>query len=172
MKQPVIEHTADGSPTLYLSDLNEHYHSVKGALTESMHVYVDTGWRAAAALNNRLKVFEVGFGTGLNAALTADAALAGKVYTEYHSVELHPLPADLTAMMGYDKLAPFYDAVNRAPWNTRVRINDFFFLTKSAGNFLTMELPENIAVVYFDAFAPEKQPEMWSPEVFNRLYEA
>ncbi|MDE7393480.1 MAG: SAM-dependent methyltransferase, partial [Muribaculaceae bacterium] len=86
-----LQSTADGSPTLYLPDLDEHYHSVKGALAESLHVYVDCGWRYRASSLSEprpLRVFEVGFGTGLNAALTAQAALAEAIPTQYFSIEL------------------------------------------------------------------------------------
>ncbi len=74
----VIEETADGSPTLYREDIDEHYHSVKGALAESRHVYLDLGWRKAAENSSPVRVFEVGFGSGLNAAITAAAAVESK----------------------------------------------------------------------------------------------
>ena len=79
----IIETTADGSPTLYRKDLDEHYHSVKGAIAESRHVYIDSGWRHAAPSGGSVKVFEVGFGSGLNAALTAEAALEAAIPTDY-----------------------------------------------------------------------------------------
>lgn len=168
----IIERTADGSSTLYRPDLNEHYHSVKGALAESRHVYIDMGWREAAERRRTIRVFEVGFGTGLNAALTADAAMNEGVVTDYHSVELYPIPADAATGLGYEHLVGSYTAVNAAPWNDTVSINPSFTLTKLTDDFLTMRLPDAIDVVYFDAFAPEKQPEMWTDNVFMRLYAA
>ena len=167
-----VERTADGSATLYRSDIDEHYHSIKGAIAESLHVYVDCGWRRAASAKTRLKVFEVGFGTGLNSALTAEAAAGSEVPTEYISVELYPLAAATASSLGYAAATPFFDAVNGAEWNRKVEIAPCFTLLKAVDNFLTMPLPGDIDVVYFDAFAPEKQPEMWSDEVFERLYAA
>ncbi|RXE71265.1 SAM-dependent methyltransferase [Muribaculaceae bacterium Isolate-002 (NCI)] len=169
-RELTVERTDDGSATLYISALDEHYHSTKGALAESLHVYIDTCWRQAARRGEDVRVFEVGFGTGLNAALTAEAALREKVPTVYISVELHPLDVTTVDMLGYDKLTPYYAAVNRAEWGREVVINPYFSLIKIAGNFLEMELPANIDAVYYDAFAPEKQPEMWSEEIIYKLY--
>ena len=171
-----LEKTADGSPTLYREDLDEHYHSVKGALAESSHIYIRLGWEKAAALRNRVAVFEVGFGTGLNALLTARAALERGVTTLFHSVELYPLPKETI-----DELLPFHEADNRglfralhdAPWDEDTDVNPFFTLRKIRASLLTMELPPSTYdVVYFDAFAPEKQPEMWDESIFRKIYEA
>lgn len=164
-----VERTADGSTTLYLPTLDEHYHSVKGALAESRHVYIDMCWRIAAARSGEVRVFEVGFGTGLNAALTAEAAMREKIPTVYISVEKHPLDAATAGMLGYDRLTPYYTAVNRAEWGREAIINPYFNLIKIADDFLEMELPANINAVYYDAFAPEKQPEMWSEDIIGRV---
>lgn len=167
-----IERTDDGSSTLYRSDIDEHYHSTKGALAESLHVYVETGWRKAAENGGPVRVFEVGFGTGLNASLTAEAALRFRIITEYYSVELHPLAVETALSLDYGNTSAFHEAVTRAPWGERIEINPFFTLVKTVGNFLTMELPHDIDAVYFDAFAPEKQPEMWDDAVFARLHDS
>ncbi|MBD5287761.1 MAG: tRNA (5-methylaminomethyl-2-thiouridine)(34)-methyltransferase MnmD [Bacteroides sp.] len=169
-----IERTADGSPTLYRKDIDEHYHSVKGALAESTHIYVDLGWRKAWENRDRVRVFEVGFGTGLNAVLTAKAALDAKIHTYYYSVERYPLSKQIT-----DTLLPcqpeeyrfLFKEINDAEWNKPVSINPFFTLIKIQENLLTMDIPGNLDVVYFDAFAPEKQPEMWDESLFHKLYD-
>lgn len=170
-----VEKTADGSTTLYREDIDEHYHSVKGALTESLHVYVDMGWRAYSAAHPSVRVFEVGFGTGLNAALTAKAALEEKIKTDYCAVELYPIEAELSEtlldMQASDYAAEF-KSVNISPWGKAVPINPYFTLCKITADLLTMSLPPRINVVYFDAFAPEKQPEMWDEAVFSKLYAA
>ncbi|MDE7414175.1 MAG: tRNA (5-methylaminomethyl-2-thiouridine)(34)-methyltransferase MnmD [Muribaculaceae bacterium] len=168
-----IEKTADGSPTLYLEDIDEHYHSVKGALVESNHVYVDLGWRKAAESFDPVTVFEVGFGTGLNAALTAKTARENGKKTIFYSVEAYPLPKATI-----DNLIPFqeqtyreeFQAVNDAEWEKPVKINPFFTLVKIHSDLLSMTLPEGINAVYFDAFAPEKQPEMWSENIFKKIF--
>lgn len=170
----IIESTADGSPTLYRKDLDEHYHSVKGALAESRHVYIESGWgKATNRAGMPLTVFEVGFGSGLNTALTAEAALESGIPTIYHSVELYPLPAETAKKISShypDGLRNTLEAVNDAPWNVPAEINPYFTLNKIGANLLTMEIPSGIDVVYFDAFAPEKQPEMWSEEIFSKIF--
>ncbi len=171
----MIEETADGSPTLYREDIDEHYHSVKGALAESKHVYLETGWKKAAETSRHVRVFEVGFGSGLNAAITASAALESKTSTEYYAVELYPLPQETTQLIskGIDKeYSEVFESVNQAPWEIATEINPYFTLHKLEADLLTMELPKDLNVVYFDAFAPEKQPEMWDKMIFRKLYDA
>ncbi|MBD5180154.1 MAG: tRNA (5-methylaminomethyl-2-thiouridine)(34)-methyltransferase MnmD [Bacteroidales bacterium] len=173
-----IESTADGSVTLYLPELDEHYHSVKGALTESCHVYVDLGWRKAAtekSTEGLIRVFEAGYGTGLNSALTALEAMKEQRPTIYYSVELYPLPASLytTVAEQYPPyLATAMNAVNSAQWNEEISINPYFTLKKINADLLTVNVPEGIDVVYFDAFAPEKQPTLWEEPIFSRIYDA
>ncbi len=171
----VIEETADGSPTLYREDIDEHYHSVKGALAESRHVYLDLGWRKAAENSSPVRVFEVGFGSGLNAAITAAAAVESKIATEYYAVELYPLPQDTIKLIskGIDKeYSEEFEGVNQVPWEIATEINPYFTLLKLEADLLALKLPSDIDAVYFDAFAPEKQPEMWDEMIFRKLYEA
>lgn len=166
-----LEKTADGSSTIYLPELDEHYHSVKGALTESMHVFVDSGLHHCQ--KEEVRVFEVGYGTGLNAALTALNADDRRV--DYYSVERFPLSiddADAYAATLEPEVAEMLRMMNRAPWNEAASVNDHFTLHKIAGDLAAAALPAPIDVVYFDAFAPEKQPEMWDETVFRRLYAA
>ncbi|MDE6682239.1 MAG: tRNA (5-methylaminomethyl-2-thiouridine)(34)-methyltransferase MnmD [Muribaculaceae bacterium] len=170
-----IERTADGSPTLYRQDIDEHYHSVKGALAESTHIYVDLGWHKAAQSKDALTVFEVGFGTGLNALLTAQASHEQRVPTKYYAVELYPLPKQTTdSLLPYqpEEHSSLFQALHNAEWNEEVEINPFFTLIKIQGDLLAMNIPAHLDVVYFDAFAPEKQPEMWDETLFRKLYDA
>lgn len=163
-----IELTADGSPTLYLPGIDEHYHSVKGAVTESRHVYIDCGLRhhsATIMAGETIRVLEIGYGTGLNAALTAEAQ-CGKVH--YISLELHPLSPAAVPDYGVEILS----RLNDAAWDKPVEITPTFTLEKRKADFLTARLPQGIDVVYFDAFAPEKQPEMWSDNALRRVVEA
>lgn len=171
----VIETTADGSPTLYREDIDEHYHSVKGALAESLHVYIENGWRHAAQSSGPVRVFEVGFGTGLNAALTAVAALESRIPTEYYAVERYPLSKetmDLITPKLPKECGMEFESVNDSPWEEAAEINPYFTLLKLEDDLLSMNLPSDLDAVYFDAFAPEKQPEMWDEAVFRKLYAA
>ncbi|MDE6561773.1 MAG: tRNA (5-methylaminomethyl-2-thiouridine)(34)-methyltransferase MnmD [Muribaculaceae bacterium] len=171
----VIEETADGSPTLYREDIDEHYHSVKGALAESRHVYLEMGWRKAAETSRPVTVFEVGFGTGLNATITAAAALESKILTEYYAVELYPLPKEMTDLVAEtleEEYRDAYERVNESPWGEPTHINPYFTMQKLEADLLSMEIPKGLDAVYFDAFAPEKQPEMWDEAIFRKIYMA
>lgn len=168
-----LEPTADGSNTLYVPELNEHYHSVKGALTESAHIFIQMGLNHAQAVNPR--VLEIGFGTGLNAFLTLLEAEKSQRAIHFTSIERFPLSEDIVRELAYpETIAPeecekFY-ALHTAPWNQEVKISPYFTLHKIEGDFTHFAFSKCYDVVYFDAFAPEKQPEMWSQPLFDNLY--
>ena len=167
--QYVIQTTADGSHTIYLPQLDEHYHSIKGAITESCHIYRDCALRhrAQQGFDRPLRLLEVGFGTGLNAAVSAEYS---DIPIHYISFELYPLSPDISQRLGYDR--PLIEAVNHAAWDTPVNITDTFILEKRQADFLTADLPCDIDIVYYDAFAPEKQPDLWRMETLRRTVEA
>ena len=165
-----IEITDDGSATLYVKELDEHYHSVKGALTESEHIFRDCAFLYRSK-GERVRVLEVGFGTGLNAVVTAMAANEEHP-VHYISIEKYPVDSDTLSQLKYGEIVDktLYDNIIDAEWNREVEITPFFTLEKIEGDYLTDNLPSFIDVIYFDAFAPEKQPEMWTREAFERLY--
>ena len=169
-----VQTTADGSATLYRPDLDEHYHSVKGALTEGRHIFINCGLLHHP--KDSVKVLEIGFGTGLNAILTA---LETSKTVEFNTLELYPLSPEIIEQANYAAIlppeaAPLYKAIHAAEWNTLTRISDNFSINKILCDFTSSdtEIPQGIDVVYFDAFAPEKQPEMWNAEVLQRVYNA
>mgnify|MGYP000783612666 CR=1 FL=1 len=171
--QRIIEKTEDGSATLFVPELNEHYHSVKGARTESQHIFIDMGLKASAAPQPH--VLEIGFGTGLNAFLTLLDAEVHQRKIHYYSVELYPLDMDVIESLNYGEMIcagrkDVFQALHQAEWNVAVQVTDFLGLHKIQGDSNTCALPDRIDLVYFDAFAPDKQPEMWNQEIFNRLY--
>ncbi len=170
--QLTIEVTDDGSATLFVPALDEHYHSVKGALTEAGHIYRDCAFlhRAQSGVGVQLRLLEVGFGTGLNACVTAMAANAASP-VHYISLEKYPVDSATLAALRYDSLLDeaLLQAIHAAPWDEAVPITPYFTLEKRRADYLSDPLPTSIDVVYFDAFAPEKQPEMWTTEAFSRL---
>lgn len=164
----VIERTADGSATLFVPELNEHYHSVKGAQTESQHIFIDMGLHASTVENPY--ILEIGFGTGLNALLTLEAA--GKTHKQVHytGIELYPLPWEMVKELGYSD-SPLFERLHAAPWEEDAIITPHFTLRKLQADFTALSLDKHLFdLIYFDAFAPEKQPEMWSQELFDHLY--
>lgn len=176
----IIEKTDDGSATLFVPELNEHYHSTKGARTESQHIFIDMGLKASTATSPR--VLEIGFGTGLNAWLTLKEAESSCREVHYTGLELYPLAWEMVEQLGYipsceqQHAAELFKQLHTAAWEKEIQLTPHFTLLKQEtdANLLKAETDINklssFDVIYFDAFAPEKQPEMWSQELFNRLY--
>ena len=168
-----LQVTADGSHTLFIPEMDEHYHSVNGAVQESRHVFLEAGLHQLD--QKEITVFEVGFGTGLNAFLTLLDAEQHQLHVTYYSVERYPLSMEVIQSLNYGELIcaerkACLEALHEAPWDTPVSITDHFVLHKIEGDSNQCLLPKEIDLVYFDAFAPDKQPEMWHQEIFNRLY--
>jgi tRNA U34 5-methylaminomethyl-2-thiouridine-forming methyltransferase MnmC len=171
MKDLYIQLTADGSHTLFIPEMDEHYHSVNGAVQESYHVFIEAGLRR---MKGSVRVLEIGFGTGLNAFLTL---LHADVPVEYYTVELYPLPFDVVCSLNYGEIIcpgkeELFRSLHTAAWDMSVKITDLFTLHKIQGDSNTCVLPGDIGLVYFDAFAPDKQPEMWNQDIFNKLYQS
>ena len=180
----IIEKTDDGSTTLFVPELNEHYHSSKGARTESQHIFINMGLKASTATTPH--ILEIGFGTGLNAWLTLEEAEKSGRNVYYTGLELYPLEWQLVEQLGYisaneqlmtgDNQCPAHELfkqLHTSPWEEDVPITPHFTLRKVQKDFNKLETETEgwkADVIYFDAFAPEKQPEMWSQELFNRLY--
>lgn len=174
MKVELLQ-TADGSSTYFLPDLNEQYHSMNGAVTESEHVFLRMGYDFYEKPDR--VVFEVGFGTGLNALLTASRAGINKQSVFYIAIEKYPLEKAFVEVLDYGKYIPgpgdeLFAALHTCRWNEPVQLTANFKLLKIKADFTgsTWTLPCCIDIIYFDAFGPDKQPEMWSQQIFSDLY--
>ncbi len=172
MQSFILQLTEDGSHTFFLPEMDEHYHSTHGAIQESNHVFLNAGLFASPL--DRWQIFEVGFGTGLNALLTALAATKQQRVCDYMAVELFPLSLEDALCLNYPELlgdTSLFQKLHEAPWNERVKINDYFYLHKIHADFTEMKLSENqFSVIYFDAFAPNKQENMWQVGLFDILF--
>lgn len=167
-----LQITADGSHTLFVPAMDEHYHSVNGAIQESEHVFIEAGFRKVEA--EHIRVLEIGFGTGLNAFLTLRESENRQKSVEYFSVERYPLDAEIIDHLNYGSLIwpekkELFRALHTAEWDKPVAVTGQFTLYKIEGDSTACDLPDNLDLIYFDAFAPDKQPEMWTPAVFDRL---
>jgi tRNA U34 5-methylaminomethyl-2-thiouridine-forming methyltransferase MnmC len=167
--------TEDGSNTLYVSEIDEHYHSAFGAVQESQHVFIGAGFNCCTA--RELSVLEIGFGTGLNCFLTLVASLKSNQRIRYTAIEKFPLSENIWEQLNYGQHFPETDPrqfslLHKAPWNKETTINSQFFLRKIEADLLQIDPAElTLAdLVYFDAFSPEKQPELWDLSVFEMLY--
>jgi tRNA U34 5-methylaminomethyl-2-thiouridine-forming methyltransferase MnmC len=167
-----IRITDDGSPTVYSDTIGETYHSSHGAINESMHIYLNAGFEQC--LKQDISVLEVGFGTGLNAVLTLLAAeRRSKVC--YTGIEKYPLDNALWMNLKYEynqvDLGKHFANIHTCEWGTQVEMSPNFNLIKIKADFSSLSLQGGYDVIYYDAFSPDKQPELWTEEVFNRLYQ-
>ena len=171
-----FEITEDGSHTLFVPGLNEHYHSTHGAIQESMHVFVDAGLRHCA--KSEIKVLEIGLGTGLNAFLALVEAEKSSKKIDFTSLEFYPLSITDAEKLNYAGLIDpskkdVFNELHKAEWEVWNQITLYFSLLKMKFDFSKPSefSPEKqFDIIFFDAFAPEKQPEMWTQEIFDKIY--
>lgn len=175
MKKELVK-TGDGSHSIYLEELNEHYHSHHGAIQEAKHVFIQYGL-SSLTNQSQIKVFEVGFGTGLNAFLTLLYTLDNKKSIEYTGIELYPLEQNLIKDLNYLKELKaqehdnLFQKMHEQPWGIMNRITPTFSLKKVNDSILDTLLPEKeYNLVFYDAFGPRAQKEMWDIGIFQKLY--
>lgn len=164
--------TSDGSHTIYVTELNEHYHSVHGAVQESTFIFIKNGFDLCMA--DPLFILEIGFGTGLNALLTAIKSKSGNREVYYTSLEKYPLNKEVTDLLNHHKYVgndgeKLFNLIHTSPWNISTRICNNFFLEKVECDFTKSHLNGRYDLIYFDAFGPDKQPEMWTRELFSEI---
>jgi len=175
MAQLEIKVTEDGSHTLYNPDLNEHYHSTHGAFQESKHVFIGAGLREASLTGKSLRILEVGFGTGLNCLLTLQESRRVGLLIEYLGLEPFPLQSELLLKLNYVSQADAgfsaYDFERiHSLTEGLMELEQGFRLIRSRAA-VQSAMPEDLFdLIYFDAFAPDVQPEMWTADVFKKLF--
>lgn len=165
----VVE-TKDGSSSIYLEDLDEHYHSPRGAISESMHVFIEAGLNAVE--KQSIKLLEVGFGTGLNAILTAQRKRDKKI--NYHTLEPFPLEKDIIEKINYVEILgdkELFLKLHTCHWEESIQIAQDFNFTKYKTKLLNFKADNKYDLVYYDAFAPSKQPEMWEIAPLKHIFE-
>ena len=176
MKREVVI-TADGSKTIRIIDLDENYHSSHGALQEANHVFIENGLNSLAN-QTEISIFEMGLGTGLNAFLTAIKAGELGLKVNYFGIEAFPVQIDEIIELDYKNLmgeqfSDLYLSIHESEWNKLVEINANFSLKKIKGELQNEEMPQAFFdIVYYDAFGPRAQDEMWSKELFQKMYDS
>lgn len=178
--------TKDGSETIRKEGSGITYHSIHGALEESKHVYIEAGleyWRKENPSANSVRIFEMGFGTGLNALLTALKAESLELKIFYTSIDNEPLQTDEVNSLNYGELLnakDLFKKIHAIPWLNKIehtgssaktsQIDNSFCLEKRIENIIELTDNNLYDVIYFDAFAPTAQPELWTEEVFSKMY--
>jgi tRNA U34 5-methylaminomethyl-2-thiouridine-forming methyltransferase MnmC len=164
--------TSDGSKTIYVPELDEYYHSAYGAVEESKHVFINNGYKKFPG--NTIRIFELGFGTGLNVLLTLLESVKDKKRIEYLSIEKYPLDKEIIDQINYGQLFTekgelYFSLIHEAEWDKPCFINDSFSLHKITGDIRDFTTDSFFDIVYYDAFAPGKQPEMWSFDLISKV---
>ena len=165
--------TEDGSHTLLVPEIDESYHSTHGAIQESRHIFINAGLKQCAT--PEIRVLEIGFGTGLNAFLTLLEAEKRKIKIHYTSLEHYPLDVEKALQLNYaeqlnaNKKADF-ELLHTCEWNKETAISEYFYIEKIKVDFTQYTCSEMFDICFFDAFSPEKQPEMWTEERFKMLF--
>lgn len=171
----IIE-TADGSHSLFSEQFAVGYHSKYGAIQESQHVFIQAGLAPALSTKSAIRVFEMGFGSGLNAYLSLLFLTHQQQRIYFETVEAFPVPLAQAASLNYASLLKGSNddflALHQAPWNQPTAITPQFTLCKHDGTIQETALSGDFDVVFFDAFAPSSQPELWESPVLEKIYEA
>lgn len=174
MKRELVR-TADGSTTIYLPEWNEHYHSSHGALQEAQHVFIQHGLNPMTS--DYLTIFEMGFGTGLNALLTYFASEKRNQYIHYIGLEAFPPSEEELKAMNYSEFTAnpeaidVYGLLHQTPYGTPKSLTEHFVLEKIEATIEATDFSANsIDLIFYDAFGPRVQPHLWSLEIFQKLY--
>lgn len=172
--------TKDGSHTISIPEMDVTYHSIHGAIQESMHVFIEAGlhpiWLLKSDPMGELRIFEMGFGTGLNALLTLMEAEERKQPVYYYSVELFPLNNEEIKQLNYctelnrADLQPLFERLHHCEWEQDIRITDHCTVYKTNTDLANLSTHQRFNLIYYDAFAPGAQPELWTTAVFEKLY--
>lgn len=178
MKRSIIT-TADGSKTIQIEHWNEQYHSIHGAFQEAKHVYIEMGLGAFVQRHpqqKQLTILEIGFGTGLNAMLTATNESTKQKLITYHGIEAYPVSNEELQALNYTALLSsnsfIFDELHKVSWNTVHKLTPFFTLKKRKEYFADLNDLDVFDVVYFDAFGPRVQPELWTTAIFELIFKA
>ncbi|MFC0185158.1 tRNA U34 5-methylaminomethyl-2-thiouridine-forming methyltransferase MnmC [Pseudarcicella hirudinis] len=163
--------TEDGTHTIYHEQLQCTYHSLKGALQESARIFIELGLWAKMKEKRQISILEVGFGTGFNALLTALEADKNDLNIQYTGLEPFPVSTENISALNYDEVmnTRILSEIHQTEWGTPAVISPNFILTKVNTRLQDFKSSEKFDLVYYDAFAPTDQPELWTEDIFQQL---
>jgi tRNA U34 5-methylaminomethyl-2-thiouridine-forming methyltransferase MnmC len=167
-----IQITSDQSQTLYNAELDETYHSVHGALRESQHVYIKSGLEEFKD-KDIVRIFEMGFGTGLNVLLTWIYSQDHQQQIDFNTIELYPLKENIWRELTYAEgreQQELFTKLHSSEWEIKSSMDERFSLLKNKVSLSDFPTGKTFDLIYFDAFGPEVQPELWKLPVFEKLF--
>jgi tRNA U34 5-methylaminomethyl-2-thiouridine-forming methyltransferase MnmC len=168
-----IVETSDGSHTIKIADIDEHYHSVNGALNESLHVFINNGFYYINS--NKLNILEMGFGSGLNTMLTFVETEKSNRTVEYTALELYPVDEKIFSKLNYAEILnvdsnKYFLPLHTCEWNKNIELSRNFIFKKININMTEYADSKTFDIIYFDAFAPDKQSELWTETMFKKMF--
>lgn len=168
-----LEQTKDLSPTLFSETFQQTYHSIHGAISESNHVFIEHGLSEILKTKSKISIFEMGFGTGLNAVLTWQYAIKNELDIQYYSIEKFPVEKNIYHEFKTqdDQLNLLLSQLNQSKWGEVHKFNKFQF-QKSIDDLISIKFNQVFDLIYFDAFSPNAQPELWTESIFKKIYES
>lgn len=175
MERKIIT-TSDGSTTIQLVEWNEQYHSIHGAIQEAYHVFIKNG--LSLFENQEVNVLEIGFGTGLNAIITAIESRKLQLKINYSGVEAFPVKMEEITQLNYieqlnaSEFEGKFLEMHASAWEQEVAITDNFKLTKEKKDFQEINRTDFFDMIYFDAFGARVQPELWTESIFSIMFTA
>ncbi len=172
--------TEDGSHSIYLKELNETYHSRHGAIQESRHVFLKNGLMhyVQSTQKKYIHIFEIGLGSGLNVLLTSIEAKKLKYFIHYTAIEPFPIPPSIYNQLNYhsilmnDNSGKTLKTMHEAKTDIEIQVNEFFILHKKHKSFEECDtIEKRYDIIYYDAFAPNKQPAIWEVNLLAKAYD-
>lgn len=173
----IIE-TTDGSHSLMSEKFGVTYHSKHGAVQESQHVFIEAGLHPKAEKLTELSILEIGFGTGLNVFMTYLEAQKMGLKISMDTYEIYPISIEKAQSLNYSDILnaaderAVFEKMHTCEWGKPIELADFFTFKKLQKDFLTITETEKFDVIYFDAFAPNAQPELWEADLLQKMYDA
>lgn len=175
MKREIIQ-TSDGSTTIHIPQWNEQYHSIHGAIQEAYHVFIKQGLSSISFQN--ISILEIGFGTGLNGFITFLEAKNNDLVIDYVGVDAYPVLEKEIKQLNYvsqlnaNQYQEVFKTFHSCEWNQKNQINSNFSLLKRKQFFHEINDREIYDLIYFDAFGARVQPELWTEEIFTKMFDA
>ncbi len=176
MKARQIVYTGDGSTSLFVPEWNEHYHSTHGAIQEAYHVFIQNGLFYFD--KKKLRILEIGLGTGLNCFISFLEAKKNNYDIAYTGVEAYPITREEYRQLNYverleaKSYQSVFEFIHTSDWHKKITLADNFTLIKRAITFQNITCKNSFDLIYFDAFAPGVQPELWTESIFKKMYDA
>lgn len=170
--------TQDGSHSIHSEQFGVSYHSKYGAIQETQHVFINAGLKYKAIAQKDLSILDIGFGTGLNAYMTLLECLRQGLHINYEAYELFPILEEQVKLLNYPQLlstsefASYFSILHQTDWECPISLQESFTFTKYLAPFQSIDKIEAFDLIYFDAFAPSAQPELWETTLFKKMYDS